>query len=79
VIFKPSASDRIHWPIDAGVGSEASFGRSDRVRTLADLEEPVFQLGSLRRGQAKAYADRRKAARIITEPRFHRLFIGRNA
>ena len=79
VIIKPSASDRIHWPIDNGVGSEASFGRSDRVKTLADREEPVFQLGLLSRGQAKPYADRRKAARIVTEPRFHRLFIRRNA
>ncbi len=79
MIIKPSASDRIHWPIGNGGGSEASFGRSDRVKTLTDHEEPVFQLGLLRRGQAKPYADRRKAARIVTEPRFHRLFIRRNA
>ena len=39
----------------------------------------MFQLGLLRRGQAKPYADRRKAARIVTEPRFHRLFIRRKA
>lgn len=79
VIIKPSAFDRIHWPIDNGVGSEAPFGRSDRVKILTDREEPMFQLGLLRRGQSKPYADRRKAARIVSEPRFHRLFIRRNA
>jgi hypothetical protein len=79
VIIKPSACDRIHWPIDNGVGSEPSFGRSDRVKTLADREEPVFELGLLNWAQAQPYADRRKAARIVTEPRFHRLFIGQNA
>ena len=79
LIIKPSASDRIHGPIDNGVGSEASFHRSDRVKTLTDREKPVFKLGLLRRGQAKPYADRRKAARIVTKPRFHRLFIRRNA
>jgi hypothetical protein len=78
VIIKPSASDRIHWPIDNGVGSEASLGRRDRVKTLTDHEEPVFQFGLLRRGQAKPYADRCKAARIVPEPRFHRLFIRQN-
>ena len=77
--MKPSASDRIHWPIDSSVGSEASFGRGDRVKTLADREESVLHLGLLWRGQAKPYADRRKAARIVTEPGFHRLFIRRNA
>ena len=79
LIIKPSASDRIHGPIDNGAGAEASFDRSDRVKTLTDREESVFQLGLLRRRQAKPYADRRKAARIVTEPRFHRLFIRRNA
>ena len=62
MILKPSASDRIHWPIDNGGGSEASSGRSDRVKALTDREEPMFQLGLLRPGQAKPYTDRRKAA-----------------
>ena len=79
MIIKPSALDRIHWPIDNGVGSEASLVRSGWVETLTDREEPVLQLGLLRRGEAKPYADRCKAARIVTEPRFHRLFIRRNA
>jgi hypothetical protein len=79
VIIKPSASDRIRGPIDNGVGSEPSLGRTDRVKTLADREEPVFQLGLLRRGQAKPYADRRKADRIVTKPRFHHVFIRRNS
>ena len=79
LLIKPSASDRIHGPIDNGAGSEASFDRSDRVKTLTDRKEPVFQLGLLRSGQPKPYADRCKAARIVTEPRFHRLFMRRKA
>ena len=79
LLIKPSASDRIHGPIDKGAGSEASFDRSDRVKTLTDREEPVFQLGLLRWGEAKPYADKREAERIITKPRFYRLFVGRNA
>ena len=79
MVIKPSAFDRIHWPIDGGFGFEASFGRGGRVKILADREEPVFQLRLLRPGQPKPYADRRKAARIVAAPRFHRLFIRRNA
>lgn len=42
LIIKPSASDRIHGPNENGAGSEASFDRSDRVKTLTDREESVF-------------------------------------
>jgi hypothetical protein len=79
VVLKPSPSDRIHGPIDNGGGPDAPLARADRLKTLTDREEPVLQLGLLRRGQAKPYADRCKAARIVTEPCFHGLFIRRNA
>jgi hypothetical protein len=46
---------------------------------LTDREKPVFELGLLPWGEAKLYADKREADRIIAKPRFHRLFVGRNA
>ncbi|MEY2490791.1 MAG: hypothetical protein QOC70_2733 [Verrucomicrobiota bacterium] len=78
VIVKPSAADRIRWPIDHG-GPDASSSRGDRVKAVTDREEPLFQLRLLQRGQPKPDADGRKADRIITEPRLHRLLVGRNA
>jgi hypothetical protein len=73
VIGQPSALNGI------GVESEASFAGSDLVNILTDHKEPVFQLGLLRWGKAKPYADKREADRIIMEPRFHRQFVRRDA
>ena len=72
MIGKPPAPDRI------GIGSETSFPDSDPLKILTDQHEPVFQLGLLRWGEAKPYAHKREADRIISEPPFHRQFVGRN-
>jgi hypothetical protein len=79
MVINPSTLDRI-WARAVNANSAETFiGHRDSLKASTDLHETLLQLELLLRSQAKLYANRGKAARIVPEPRFHPLFVRRKA